>query len=124
MTGPEQEQQVGKLVFQRQQLKRHIACLEAKLGGWETDLGNLSNALQRAREGSLRLGQKIGEEKTFAVASFDSDKTLDYLITQIRHRDGMAYPDFEEISQALLDIQQARMDLAQVKSQLKDCGVD
>lgn len=121
MTGPEQEQQVGKLFIQRKQLKLHVACLQAKLGGWESDFRSMSSALSRVADGSLRLGQSE-EENIFVVAA--SEDKASSVATQIRHRGGITYPGFEEIFQAILEIQQARMDLAQVESQLKDCGFD
>lgn len=124
MTSQEQKLVIAELVLQRRNLKQRLACLKAKLGGWESDFRNLSSALSHVAGGTLRLDQKGEEENMFVVAAGDHSKAVRPLITQIDHRDGISYPDFEEISQTLVDLHQAQTDMGNVEIQLKDCGVD
>ena len=118
MTRTKQKQQIGDLALRREDLKCQIACLESKLTGWKKSFSNLSNVLAHAAAGKVRVGQKSPDENTFVITDRDHGRGLPQYDNK-----PIPYPDFDEINQTLLGLQQARLDLANVTKKLADCGV-
>ena len=114
MTNQEQEQQIGKLVLKKQELKRQIACQASKLRQWARELGHIEHALDHAAAAELQLGQ-AQEENTFQVATRRPPR--------FSQGDLLTYPQFDEIVETIQQLQQARLDLNNIEDQLKNCGI-